>query len=75
MFCVFGFGEQLHEWQWIGGAMWVLFLIVLGGKKTENNCGNGNDLVIWESSIKSTSYDVLNVVNVAIVRKKKNREH
>jgi hypothetical protein len=55
--------------------MWVLFLIVLGGEKTENNYGNGNDLVIWESSMKSTSYDVLNVVNVAIVRKKKNREH
>jgi len=52
-----------------------MFLIVLGGEKTENNCGNGNDLVIWESSMKSTSYDVLNVINVAIVRKKKNREH
>jgi hypothetical protein len=32
-------------------------------------------LVIGESSMKSTSYEVLNVVNIAIVRKKKKIEH
>ena len=37
--------------------------------------GMATVLVSWESSIKSTTYEVLSVVKIAIVRKKKNREH
>ena len=42
MFCVFGFFEQLREWHLFGGVMLGAGLVVLGGEKTENNCGNGN---------------------------------
>ena len=47
MFCVFDFFEQLREWHWIGGVALGVGLVVLGGEKTENNCGNGNGFSGW----------------------------
>jgi hypothetical protein len=50
----------------------ALFLV---GENFRTIAGMATVLVSWESSMKSTTYDVLNVVKVTIVRKKKIREH
>ena len=58
-----------HE---LGGWCFWLFLV---GKKQRTIAGMATVLVIGESSMKSMSYEILNVVNIVIVRKKKNTEH
>ena len=52
-------------WRW--GLVWLF----LAGKKQRTIAGMATVLVVGESSMKSTSYDFLSVVNVVIVRKKK----
>ena len=50
----------------------ALFLV---GENFRTIAGMATVLVSWENSMKSTTYEVLSVVKIAIVRKKKNREH
>jgi hypothetical protein len=66
------------QWRWCEPCEPVTFdcsVLFLAWENFRTIAGMATVLVGWESSMKSTTYEVLSVVKIAIVRKKKNREH